>query len=294
MFRVGGGVSGNQFPTFDAEFKFAKIQNPHVQGGWGGLVETNFQLLMLSSNLLKSKIPMFRVGGVVGGNQFPTFDAEFKFAKIQNPHVQGGWGGGLVETNFQLFMLSSNLLKSKIPMFRVGGVVGGNQFPTFDAEFKFAKIQNPHVQGGGGGVGGNQFPTFHAEFKFAKIQNSHVQGRGGWLVETNFQLLMLSSNLLKSKIPMFRVGGGVSGNQFPTFDAEFKFAKIQNPHVQGGWGGLVETNFQLLMLSSNLLKSQIPMLRVQGGVSRNQFPTFDAEFKFAKIQNPHVQGGWGG
>ena len=36
MFRVGGGVSGNQFPTFDAEFKFAKIQNPHVQGGWGG------------------------------------------------------------------------------------------------------------------------------------------------------------------------------------------------------------------------------------------------------------------
>ena len=89
-----------------------------------------------------------------------------------------------------------------------------NQFPTFNAEFKFAKIQNSHVQDGwvGGGVGGNQFPTFDAEFKFAKIQNPHIQGRwvgGGWGVGgTNFQLLMLSSNLLKSKISMFRVGGG--------------------------------------------------------------------------------------
>ena len=54
----------------------------------------------------------------------PTFDAEFKFAKIQNSHVQGGGSGGLVETNFQLLMLSSNLLKFKIPMFRVGGVGG--------------------------------------------------------------------------------------------------------------------------------------------------------------------------
>ena len=53
-------------------------------------METNFQLLMLSSNLLKSNIPMLRVGR------------------------------GLVKTNFQLFMLSSNLLKSNIPMLRVG------------------------------------------------------------------------------------------------------------------------------------------------------------------------------
>ena len=58
-----------------------------------------------------------------------------------------------------------------------GGGVGGNQFSTFDAKFKFAKIQNSHV--GGGGVGGNQFPTFDDEFKFAKIQNSHVEG--GWV-----------------------------------------------------------------------------------------------------------------
>ena len=57
------------------------------------------------------------------------FDAEFKFAKIQNPHVEGG-GEGPVE---------------------------------FDAEFKFAKIQNPHVEGGGGGL-----MEFNAESKFAK------------------------------------------------------------------------------------------------------------------------------
>ena len=39
----GGGVSWN----FDAEFKFAKIQNPHVEG-WGGA----HGILMLSSNWL--------------------------------------------------------------------------------------------------------------------------------------------------------------------------------------------------------------------------------------------------
>ena len=91
-----GWVSGNQFPTFDAEFKFAKIQNCHVDDGWmwgGASVESNFQLLMLSSNLLKSNILMFKVGG----------------------------GGSSVETNFQLLLLSSNLLKSKIPMFREWG-----------------------------------------------------------------------------------------------------------------------------------------------------------------------------
>ena len=62
---------------------------------------------MLSSNLLNSKIPMLKVGGLT------EFDAEFKFAKIQNSYV----GGGLWN-----LMLSSNLLKSKIPMLRLGGV----------------------------------------------------------------------------------------------------------------------------------------------------------------------------
>ena len=43
---------------------------------------------MLSSNLLKPKIPMLRGGGVL-----MEFDAEFKFAKIQNSHVEGGFRG---------------------------------------------------------------------------------------------------------------------------------------------------------------------------------------------------------
>ena len=61
------------------------------------------------------------------------------------------------------------------------------------------------------------------------IPNSHF-GVGGAVGSWN---LMPSSNLLKSKIPMLRVGEwGAHGN---------------------------------LMLSSNLLKSKIPMLRVGGG-----------------------------
>ena len=74
-------------------------------------------------------------------------------------------------------MLSSNLLKSKIPMLRVGGLGEGSW--KFDAEFKFAKIQNSHVEGGGGGGSWK----FDAEFKFAKIQNSHVEGGWGGVME---------------------------------------------------------------------------------------------------------------
>ena len=81
-------------------------------GGWEGS-----QNLMLSSNLLKSKIPMLRGGWWVVG--FTEFDVEFKFAKIQNSYVEGQWVGGWWGS--QNLMLSSNLLKSKIPMLRVGG-----------------------------------------------------------------------------------------------------------------------------------------------------------------------------
>ena len=85
------------------------------------------------------------------------------------------WGGGGVGN--QLLMLSPNLLKSRIPMSRLGrgGGVGGRGeggvwWPTFDAESKFAKIPNSHVQGGRGGCrGGGWWPTFDAESKFAKI-----------------------------------------------------------------------------------------------------------------------------
>ena len=52
-----------------------------------------------------------------------------------------------------------------------------------------------------GGRGGGSW-NLDAEFKFAKIQNSHVGGGGPC------GILMLSSNLLKSKIIMLRVGGG--------------------------------------------------------------------------------------
>ena len=84
---------------FDAEFKFAKILNSYIEGGgWGGGGSWN---LMLSSNLLKSKIPMLR-----GEGWLVEFDAEFIFAKIQNSYVEGGWG-----SSWNL-MLSSNLLKS--------------------------------------------------------------------------------------------------------------------------------------------------------------------------------------
>ena len=74
---------------------------------------------------------------VEGG--FAEFDVESRFAKIQNSHLRGGGGGGVLWN----LMLSSDLLKSKIPICGRGekGWGGGwwNQFPTFDAESKFAK-----------------------------------------------------------------------------------------------------------------------------------------------------------
>ena len=115
-------------------------------------------------------------------------------------------------------------------------------------------------------------PNLLIESKFAKIQISHFQ-EGGGLVETNFQLLMPSPNLLKSTVPIFRNGGGggsggAHGSQFPTFDAESKFAKIHSSHLGGG-GGLMETNFQLLMPSPNLLKSKVPIFGRGGFVETN-------------------------
>ena len=77
-----------------------------------------------------------------------------------------------------------------------GGGGGGywwNQLSTFDAEFKFAKIQISYVWLGGRGWW-YQLPTFDAEFKFAKIQNSYVRCEGG--------------------------GGGGWWNQLSTFDAD--------------------------------------------------------------------------
>ena len=101
-------------------------------------------------------------------------------------------------------------LKSKSP-FTVGGGGGGGvhggQLPTFDAESKSAKIpKSLYGEGGGGGVVHvGQLPTFDAESKSAKIPKSLYSGGG--CMTANFQLLMLSPNLLKSQSP-FTVGGG--------------------------------------------------------------------------------------
>ena len=55
-----------------------------------------------------------------------------------------------------------------------------------------------------------------------------------------------------------------------------------------GEGGCMAANFQLLMNSPNLLKSQSP---VEGGVHDGQLPTFDAESKSAKIPKSLYGGG---
>ena len=62
--RGGGGweVSDNQFPTFVAESKSAKIPKSHYGGG-KGLATTNFQLLLLSANLLKFQSSISWGGG---------------------------------------------------------------------------------------------------------------------------------------------------------------------------------------------------------------------------------------
>ena len=64
-------------------------------------------------------------------------------------------------------------------------------------------------------------------------------------------------NLLKAQI-LYLEGRGVK-NQLPTFDTETKSDKIPNSLFNmGGAGGLVTNFFQHLMLTPNLLKSQIP------------------------------------
>ena len=73
------------------------------------------------------------------------------------------------------------------------------------------------------------------------------RGRGvGWELLTNFQLLILSPNLLKSKFPYVHWGVGVVGGggggvgrfgyQLPTFDPESKSAKTQISLCP--WGGV--------------------------------------------------------
>ena len=139
----------------------------------------NFQLLMLSPNLLKSQSPIM-VGGEGKGvdDQFPTFDAESKSAKITKSHYRG-WGE-LVTTNFQLSMLRPDLLKSQssIMVGLGGGEVGDDQFQLLMLSPHLLKSQKSHY--GGGREVDDQFPTFNAESKSAKIQKCHYGGGGSW------------------------------------------------------------------------------------------------------------------
>ena len=92
---------------------------------------------------------------------------------------------------------------------------------------------------------------------------------------------------------MFRVGGWVEGGWRPIFDAEFKNAKIPNFHLHwvmgAGWGG-----GQFLMLSPKMLKSQIPMSRLDGGGGVDgQLLMLSPKMLKSQIPMSRV-GGWGG
>ena len=77
-------------------------------------------------------------------------------------------------------MLSSNLLKSKIPILWSGGWLA-----EFGTEFKFTQVQNSHFVGEGGGVGGL-----------------------GWGGGGSWNLVPSSNFLKKPKFPLVGVGGG--------------------------------------------------------------------------------------
>ena len=78
---------------------------------------------------------------------------------------------------------------------------------------------------------------------------------------------MLSSNLLKSKIPILWGGEGLCNLML---SSNLLKSKLRIGGGSRNW-----------MLSLNLLKSKIPILWWGGGGWWNQFPTFDAEFNFA-------------
>ena len=110
---------------------------------------------------------------------------------------------------------------------------GRGGFAEFDAEFKFAKIQNSHLWVEGGG-GGSQNLMLKSKIPICVCVwgGGGREGGGSWN-------LMPSSNLLKSKIPiLLGGGGGVGGTNFPTFDAESKFAEKKFFFAKN-WNGFV-------------------------------------------------------
>ena len=88
---------------FDAELKFAKIPNSYVEGGWAG--GGGLQNLMLSSNLLKSKIPISMSPPLtlnMGILDFSKFELSIKFHKGPPPKKNGNFSSGLDLENLKL------------------------------------------------------------------------------------------------------------------------------------------------------------------------------------------------
>ena len=126
-------------------------------------MESNFQLLMLSPNLLKSQSPIS--WGWVGVGK-------------------GGWND-----NFHILMLNPNLLKSQSPISKGRGGLESNlqslmRVGERGGVSNFQKSKAKNSMGGGVGI---QLPTFDAESKSAKIPKSHDSGVVGGGVVSNFQ-----------------------------------------------------------------------------------------------------------
>ena len=113
----------------------------------------NDNFILLGPNLPKSQIPYMTVVCVCGGggggggvqDQLPTFDVQYKSAKIPNS-LYSGWSGGPRPT------FDAQSKSDKIPNSLYGGGEGlQDHLPTFDAESKSAIIPNS-LRGGGSGT----------------------------------------------------------------------------------------------------------------------------------------------
>ena len=81
-------------------------------------------------------------------------------------------------------------------------------FPTFVPEFRNHKMPKSDMSIGGRGL--TYFPTFVPEFKNDRIPISHMLGREKSIW---FKLLILSPDLLKTKIPIIFGGGQNVGSE---------------------------------------------------------------------------------
>ena len=156
-------------------------------------------------------------------------------------------GEGSMETNFQLLILSPNLQ---------GG--GWKPILNFDAESKFGKIPNSHVQGDGVGVGGNHFPTFDPESKFAKFP---CLGGCWWKPISNFWSWVWICSNLKFPCP----GGGGRGLWKPIFKSQLQSLVLSwNFHFQGWEVG--EVSGQLQQKSTSKFQSKLSAeISISGG-----------------------------